>query len=679
MAELNPQRIGASIKSLLQVPGGVTSALTTVEDGDGNPTCFELSSAGAKVNGDLEVTGSLVGSTTLSDEAPENLGGATSGSSNSASRADHVHFHGNLAGGSLHSVASTSVAGFMSAADKTKLDGVADGATANATNAQLRDRSTHTGTQAISTVSGLQTALDGKLATGGDGSAVTVATTAGAPTTRTLADRAEDYVSKDTSLTSRVTVGTAQAATSTTITLAAGNAAVDDMFNNLDIVVTGGTGAGQTRRISDYVGSTRVATVTVAWTTTPDATSTYEIRVPAGSVNQANRWRWKVKNWTSNIGNGGGGRWVCEYDTSAAGDWSSTEETMSMSRRSGPGMNGNDGEMYLHQQVVHIVSTNDLRNPPTPQNNDVVSGAAKTGTSSSPLDVGPQVVVHRDINNPPVGSALGQIMFTGNSDVGTGVRYGEFVLEVRDPTSTTPKGRLRTQVATAPTFGGGSKSAWSVGSDGCTTWKPSGGADTQPTGGEKGEGTINAFELYDNGNRVAVTSGSNQAVLTTTGATNVTLPTTGTLATLSGSETLSNKTLASPTTSGNLRVGTTSGAMDLFSGGDGNGYFQLSTTGVISFRTGNGGASQMRIVHTASANTTVDITGANSGNPGIGASGNFLAFTSPVVDKSYTVATLPTAANAGGFIYVSNESGGAVPAFSDGTNWRRVTDRAVVS
>jgi hypothetical protein len=46
---------------------------------------------------------------------------------------------------------------------------------------------------------------------------------------------------------------------------------------------------------------------------------------------------------------------------------------------------------------------------------------------------------------------------------------------------------------------------------------------------------------------------------------------------------------------------------------------------------------------------------------------------------SYTVATLPSAATAGGIIYVSDETGGAVPAFSDGTNWRRVTDRTVVS
>lgn len=65
-------------------------------------------------------------------------------------------------GGAAHADATTSTAGFMAAADKTKLDGIATGATANAADAQLRDRATHTGTQAISTISGLQTALDGK-------------------------------------------------------------------------------------------------------------------------------------------------------------------------------------------------------------------------------------------------------------------------------------------------------------------------------------------------------------------------------------------------------------------------------------------------------------------------------------------------------------------------------------
>lgn len=54
---------------------------------------------------------------------------------------------------------------WAASADKTKLDGVATGATANATDAQLRDRATHTGTQAISTVTGLQAALDNKINT----------------------------------------------------------------------------------------------------------------------------------------------------------------------------------------------------------------------------------------------------------------------------------------------------------------------------------------------------------------------------------------------------------------------------------------------------------------------------------------------------------------------------------
>lgn len=48
---------------------------------------------------------------------------------------------------------------------------------------------------------------------------------------------------------------------------------------------------------------------------------------------------------------------------------------------------------------------------------------------------------------------------------------------------------------------------------------------------------------------------------------------------------------------------------------------------------------------------------------------------------SYTVAGAPSASSygAGAMIFVTNESGGAVPAFSDGTNWRRVTDRAIIS
>ena len=62
------------------------------------------------------------------------------------------------AGGAAHAnVVAGGAAGFMTGADKTKLDGVATGATANATDAALRDRSTHTGTQLAATISNFDT------------------------------------------------------------------------------------------------------------------------------------------------------------------------------------------------------------------------------------------------------------------------------------------------------------------------------------------------------------------------------------------------------------------------------------------------------------------------------------------------------------------------------------------
>ncbi|EPR42733.1 hypothetical protein dsx2_2650 [Desulfovibrio sp. X2] len=60
------------------------------------------------------------------------------------------------------SLADGTNAGLMAPAEHTKLAGVAAGATANSADSYLLDRANHTGSQAISTVTGLQTALDGK-------------------------------------------------------------------------------------------------------------------------------------------------------------------------------------------------------------------------------------------------------------------------------------------------------------------------------------------------------------------------------------------------------------------------------------------------------------------------------------------------------------------------------------
>ena len=50
-----------------------------------------------------------------------------------------------------------------------------------------------------------------------------------------------------------------------------------------------------------------------------------------------------------------------------------------------------------------------------------------------------------------------------------------------------------------------------------------------------------------------------------------------------------------------------------------------------------------------------------------------------LVLPSYTVAGLPSAGVVGSFVFVSNAAGGSIPAFADGTNWRRVDDRSIVT
>jgi hypothetical protein len=70
--------------------------------------------------------------------------------------------------------------------------------------------------------------------------------------------------------------GTAQAGGATSITLPAAATATDDVYNGMVIEITHGTGVGQSKTISDYDGTTKVATVST-WTTNPDNTSRFKI------------------------------------------------------------------------------------------------------------------------------------------------------------------------------------------------------------------------------------------------------------------------------------------------------------------------------------------------------------------------------------------------------------------
>ncbi len=70
---------------------------------------------------------------------------------------------------------------------------------------------------------------------------------------------------------------TATAGGASTITLDSGASVTDDYYNGAVIMITSGTGSGQARVITDYAGSTLVATVNRAWSTNPASGSKFVI------------------------------------------------------------------------------------------------------------------------------------------------------------------------------------------------------------------------------------------------------------------------------------------------------------------------------------------------------------------------------------------------------------------
>lgn len=75
-----------------------------------------------------------------------------------------------------------------------------------------------------------------------------------------------------------IRTGTAQAGAASTITLDASASASNSFYNNTIVHIIAGTGANQSRLISSYVGSTKVATVRNSWVTNPSSDSVFVIR-----------------------------------------------------------------------------------------------------------------------------------------------------------------------------------------------------------------------------------------------------------------------------------------------------------------------------------------------------------------------------------------------------------------
>lgn len=99
-------------------------------------------------------------------------------------------------------------------------------------------------------------------------------------------------------------------------------------------------------------------------------------------------------------------------------------------------------------------------------------------------------------------------------------------------------------------------------------------------------------------------------------------------------------------------------------------------TGNVNINAQDGGTVSLQVSSTAKLTATSTGIGVGTATPS-----TTLHVNGPARIGSYTVGTVPSAstAGAGSMIYVSDETGGAIPAFSDGTDWRRVSDRAVVS
>ena len=78
--------------------------------------------------------------------------------------------------------------------------------------------------------------------------------------------------------------GFAAGSDATHIQLAATANPTNDHYNTFVITITAGTGVGQSRTISDYVGATQIAEVSVAWVTAPGDDSVYSIALVRDSL-----------------------------------------------------------------------------------------------------------------------------------------------------------------------------------------------------------------------------------------------------------------------------------------------------------------------------------------------------------------------------------------------------------
>ena len=114
---------------------------------------------------------------------------------------------------------------------------------------------------------------------------------------KTVPDATSEYVLIATEGREHVNEGAAQGGGASTVTLNAQASASDDAYIGQTIFLRSGTGEDQARRVSDYNGSTKVATVDRPWDTIPAAGTGY-VMLPSAVISQV---VYDVKAKTDNL------------------------------------------------------------------------------------------------------------------------------------------------------------------------------------------------------------------------------------------------------------------------------------------------------------------------------------------------------------------------------------------
>lgn len=240
-----------------------------------------------------------------------------------------------------------------------------------------------------------------------------------------------------------IRIGTAQAGGASSITLDASASATNDLYNYALVKIISGTGAGQTRQISDYNGSSKVATVSLAWTTQPSSDSVFvldALGVDAATVASIADGVWDESR-AAHVTAGSFGERVNANVTQISGDTTAadnlesycdgtTPQPVNMTQISGDAVAADNLESYCDGTT------------PQPVNATQISGDATAADSlEAALDGTGGVTLSADLSGS-VGSVTGDINTSGGTITN---------LDGLDTAQDTQHASTRTDVAAAQT------------------------------------------------------------------------------------------------------------------------------------------------------------------------------------------------------------------------------------